>query len=175
VLNIYDGLTSYGMTQCHIVAGTSKHKTEHMNKKGEKAKNITASEYAEVLETTLLPEAPRIFSTQGVGTFVLQHVTDPTHKVATITVAKWNTRHASSISVLKDWPPNSPDLNPTENAWGIVQAKVNAPGCKTFDEFKRAVLDQMKAVTKKQQIKLVRSMKGRLAQVIDCGGGKINY
>jgi hypothetical protein len=128
-----------------------------------------------VLENTLLPEATRIFSTQGIGTFVLQQDNDPTHKVATSTVAKWNARHASSISVLKDWPPNSPDLNPIENVWGIVQAKVNALGCKTFDEFKKAVLDQMKAVTKKQQIKLVRSMKGRLAQVIDCGGGKINY
>jgi transposase len=175
VLNVYAGLTSYGMTKCHIVAGTSKHKTEHKNKKGEKAKNITASEYAEVLNTTLLPEATRIFSTQGIGTFVLQQDNDPTHKVATTTVAKWNGRHASSISVLKDWPPNSPDLNPIENVWGIVQAKVNALGCKTFDEFKKAVQDQLKAVTKKQQIKLVRSMKGRLAQVIGSGGGKINY
>jgi transposase len=175
VLNVYAGLTIHGMTKCHIVAGTSKHKTQHKNKKGEQAKNITASEYAEVLNTTLLPEAKRIFSTQGIGSIVLQQDNDPTHKEAATTVAQWNAKHASSISVLQGWPPNSPDLNPIENMWAYVQGKVNALGCKTFDEFKQAVLDQLQAVPKKQRSKLVRSMKNRLAQVLGSGGGKANY
>ena len=175
VLNIYAGLTIYGMTKCHIVAGSSKHKTQHKNKKGEKAKNITASEYAEVLNTTLLPEATRIFSTAGIASFVLQQDNDPTHRVAVTTVAKWNARHASSVRVLEDWPPNSPDLNPIENVWGHVQGRVNALGCKSFDDFKKAVLDQMMAVPKTQISKLIKSMKGRLAQVIASGGGKTKY
>ena len=44
------------MTKLHIVAGTTGHKTAHLNQKGSMARNITASEYKEVLEQTLLPE-----------------------------------------------------------------------------------------------------------------------
>ena len=175
VLNIYAGLTIHGMTQCHIVAGSSKHKTQHKNKKGEQAKNITASEYAEVLDTTLLPEATRIFSTVGIGSFVLQQDNDPTHRVAATTVDKWNARHASSIQVLQDWPPNSPDLNPIENVWAIVQARVNALGCKSFDDFQKAVLGEIRALSKSTTRSLVESVPKRLAQVLANGGGKTKY
>lgn len=175
VLNIYAGLTKHGMTRCHIVAGSSKHKTQHKNKKGVDAKNITASEYTEVLNTTLLPEATRIFSTTGVGSFVLQQDNDPTHRVAPSTVSEWNTRHGSSQKVLKDWPPNSPDLNPIENVWAYVQARVNALGCNSFDEFKKAVLDEMMAVPKTLISKLYKSVPKRLAKVIETGGGKTKY
>ncbi len=174
-LNIYAGLTKHGMTKCHIVAGSSQHTTVHKNKKGERARNITASEYKDVLNTTLLPEATRIFSTTGVGSFVLQQDNDPTHRVASTTVATWNARHASSIKVLQDWPPNSPDLNPIENVWAYVQARVNALGCKSFMEFKKAVLDEMMAVPKSLISKLFKSMPKRVATVLGSGGGKTKY
>jgi hypothetical protein len=175
VVNLYAGLTKHGMTKCHIVAGSSKHKTQHKNKKGEKAKNITASEYTEVLKSTLLPEATRIYSTMGVGSFVLQQDNDPTHKVAATITAKWNTSHASSQKLLENWPPNSPDLNPIENVWAFVQARVNALGCKSFDEFQAAVLDEMKAVPKSLISNLYKSMPKRLAKVTESGGGKTKY
>jgi hypothetical protein len=39
--------------------------------------------------------------------------------------------------VLRDWPPNSPDLNPIEHVWAYVQARVNVLGCYFFDELSR--------------------------------------
>jgi hypothetical protein len=175
VVNLYAGITKHGITPCHIVAGSSKHKTEHKNKKGDKARNITQSEYAVVLNVTLLPEATKIFSTQGIESFVLQQDNDPSHRDANTPVAQWNAKHKSSIQVLKHWPPNSPDLNPIENVWAYVQAKVNALGCKSFDEFKQAVLDGIKAVPKSIINNLINSMPKRLAKVIETGGGKTKY
>jgi hypothetical protein len=175
VVNLYAALTKHGMSKCHIVAGSSKHKTQHKNKKGAGARNITASEYTEVLERTLLPEATRIFTTKGLPNFVLQQDNDPTHRVAAPTIAKWNKRHASSHRLLMNWPPNSPDLNPIENVWAYVQAKVNALGCKTFDLFKEAVLAQVKAVPKQVINNLFSSMPKRMAQVVKLGGGKTKY
>ena len=44
-VNIYAGITKYGVTRVHVVAGSSKHTSNFHNKKGEPAKNITAEEY----------------------------------------------------------------------------------------------------------------------------------
>lgn len=173
--NVYAGLCKYGMTACHPVAGTSKQKSPYKNKDGQQAKNITMDEYPNVLKSTLLPEATRIFTTQGIGSWVFQQDNDPAHSVAIPTVAEWNRSHASSIEVLSNWPPSSPDLSPIENVWGYVQAKVNALGCKTFQEFKQAVMDGIKTVPKSMINNLFNSMPKRVAKVIEGDGEKTGY
>ena len=174
-VNVYAGITKYGMTKCHIVAGSSKHKSPFHNKQGQPARNITSEEHVNVLKTTLLPEAARIFSTQGVSRFVLQQDNDPTHRVARGTVAEWNNTHASSVEVLDAWPPNSPDLNPIENVWSYVQAEVNATGCKTFEEFQVAVQDLVRNVPFTMITNLFRSMAKRITKVIEGEGEKTGY
>jgi hypothetical protein len=163
------------MTAGHVVAGTSQHKTPYKNKEGKPARNITQDEYPTVLKSTLLPEATRIFTTQGVGRFVFQQDNDPTHPVAIPTIAEWNSSHGSSIEVLSNWPPSSPDLSPIENVWGYVQAKVDALGCKTFKEFKQAVMDGFKTLPKSMLNNLFKSMPKRLANVIEGDGEKTGY
>lgn len=174
-LNVYAGITKHGVTKMHIVAGSSKHKTTFKNKGGDPAKNITAAEYQHVLNTTLLPEGRRIFSTQGISSWVLQQDNDPSHKEAPKHVQQWNTQNSSSVSVLADWPPNSPDLNPIENVWAYVQSKVDQRGCKTFEEFKQAVLDEFQAVPLSMLRNLFDSMPRRVARVTQLGGDKSGY
>ena len=76
VVNVYAGITRHGVTQFHEVAGTSKHESTYKNKKGKGARNITSSEYGNVVKATLLPEGRRIFSIQGVSTWLLQQDND---------------------------------------------------------------------------------------------------
>lgn len=174
-LNVYAGITKYGVTRVHIVAGTSKRKTKYNNKIGAQAKNITAAEYTDVVKSTFLRDGVRIFSGQGVSSWVLQQDGDPTHRAAYATVSEFNTRRASSINILGDWPPNSPDLNPIENLWAWVEANVNALGCETFEEFSQAVIDQLASVPKKLLVNLVTSMPRRMAKVIELGGDRTTY
>jgi len=174
-VNVYAGITKHGVTVMHIVAGTSKHKTTFKNKEGDTASNITAAEYQHVMTVTLLPEGKRVFSTQGISSWVFQQDNDPAHKRAAEHVQQWNTQHSSSISLLPSWPPNSPDLNPIENVWGYVQARVDALGCKTFEEFKQAVFDEFKAVPHSMLKALCDSMPKRLAQVLELQGDKTKY
>jgi len=47
-VNMYIGLTIHGIAKAHLVTGTSKLKSDHLNKKGEAAKNITTTEYKDV-------------------------------------------------------------------------------------------------------------------------------
>jgi transposase-like protein len=176
-LNIYMGITRWGVTKPHIVSGTTGVTSTFKNQKGQVARNITISEYQQVLGQTLLPEGRRLFSTKGLSSWTLQQDNDPTHKKASqIAVAMWNQKHpGATVQVLKNWPPNSPDLSPIENLWAWAQAKADIAGCHNFKEYKACVFKTLKEVPQSILNKLFLSMKKR---VLDCkskNGGKTKY
>jgi hypothetical protein len=170
-VNVYAGVTKYGLTSMHVVAGTTGHKCLYLNKKGASARNITSAEYKDVLTKTLLPEGRRIFANQGITKWVFQQDNDPTHRVATSVIAEYNKNNSCSISVLPAWPPSSPDLSLIENVWAYLQARMNAKGCKTFAEFKLELSKEAKAVSQQYTSNLFAGMKRRLQDCIKNQGG----
>lgn len=174
-VNVYAGLTRWGTTQPHVVAGSSGHKSKHFNKHGQPAKNITAAEYSDVLTHTLLPCSQRIFSQQGISFWQFQQDNDPTHRAADRIIHMWRQHNPSTPNLLRGWPPHSPDLSPIENMWAWVEAQVEKLGCKTFTGFQAAVLSVIEHVPKRVCASLVDSMASRLKKVITVGGDKIKY
>lgn len=81
----------------------------------------------------------------------------------------------TSVQLLPNWPPSSPDLNIIENVWAYVQEKVDARGCETFDQFKQAVINEIQAVPKEYIAKLYQSLPKRMANVMENNGGKTKY
>jgi hypothetical protein len=173
--NLYAGMCLCGVTKAHAVAGTSKHTQKHYNKRGQLAKNITESEFKVVMGETLLPEGRKLFTTQGISTWTLQMDNDPSHNCAPAVLKKYNKANSSSVQQLINWPPNSPDLNPIENLWAWLQARVDQKGCSSFEEFKQAVDSELAAVPKEHLANLVASMKKRLQLVVKRGGGPTGY
>jgi hypothetical protein len=89
---------------------------------------------------------------------------------------KWNaTNPTCAVTLLPEWPPNSPDLSPIENLWGYVQAKVDAVGCKDFQEFKQTVVQTLANTPQSVLVNLLNSMKSRVSDCIQLGGGKTKY
>lgn len=175
-LNVYGGITKHGVSSLHEVVGSSKKKHPGFkNKKGHPAKNICAAQYRRVLLETLLPEGQRLFSGQGISCWILQQDNDPAHVDARGVVEEWNKKNRSHARVLLHWPPNSPDLNPIENVWAYVQAKVDALGCQSFEEFKEAVHKHFKAIPSSVLTNLFNSMKARVALVVEKQGDKTGY
>lgn len=175
-VNVYAGITKYGITRVHCVAGTHNQKTQHTNMKGQAAKSITKNEYKEVLEKTLIPEGTRIFRNVGISNWVFQQDNDPCHRAAADIIKTWNQQHPGvHVSLLSGWPGNSPDLNCIENLWAWAQAKVDAQGCKTIEEFKICVIKTLQNVPRKYLQGLVGSMGSRIQACIDNNGDKTKY
>lgn len=176
-VNVYAGVTAFGMTKPHLVAGTSKLATEFTNKKGMKAKNITSAEYESVVLNTLLPEGRKIMGSHNITEWVLQQDNDPTHKKASKSALdKWSKLNSGqTVTILPSWPPNSPDLSPIENIWAHVQCQVNKMGCKSFDEFKEKVEYFLAHIPQSMIKNLFRSMKRRLEECIALKGGRTHY
>lgn len=76
---------------------------------------VGAEEYKDVLETELLPQAKKLFGSVK-GKFTYQHDHARAHTAQM--VQDVFPQHAVK---LLDWPGNSPDLNPIENAWQLVE------------------------------------------------------
>lgn len=176
VVNMYAGITSHGVTRPHLVTGTSKLATNFKNKKGQASRNITSQEYERVCLETLLPEGDRLFRRAGIDSWTLQQDNDPTHKAASErALSAWNTRGRKKVVILKDWPPNSPDLSPIENAWAHVQAKVDAAGCQNLDEFKHTLHHTWMNLDKTYLTALMSSVPRRLDACTAAEGAKTHY
>jgi transposase len=174
-VNVYLGICKRGCTPCKTIAGTSKYKSPFTNKKGKPAKNVTTQVYADVLTSTFLPSGNKLFSEAGITSWFLQQDNDPAHRVAAEIVKQHSQGHSARVEVLANWPPNSPDLNPIENLWGILEAEVAAKQCDTFEEFQDAVVHACSHVPKPTLCKLIGSMPKRIAQVLQNGGDMTKY
>lgn len=174
-VNVYAGITRFGVTKPRIVAGTTHYKNNFLSKKGTKAKNITASEYSDVLRRALFPEARRLFDAKGVTNWVFQQDNDPCHKQAATLLEQWSKTQRCTPTLLPKWPPHSPDLNPIENLWAYCQRRVEERGCKTFEEFQSAVLQEVENVPLAVLKSLFDSMPKRIDLVLERGGDKTGY
>lgn len=176
VVNLYCGLTPWGMTKAHLVTGTTglKHSSPFTNKQGKEARNITASEYKTVVEKTLLPSAQSIYSARGQSSFKFQQDNDPTHRGTRGWIKEWKKKRGM-VELVDPWPPNSPDLNPIENIWAWVNQKMRKKGCSSFKEFQAELLLTLKTIPQHVITNLYKSMPRRISQVLEKEGDKIKY
>ena len=127
---------------------------------------MTSQRYIELLREKFIPWIRR----QKHGKFVFQQDNAPAHTAR----ATKQFLDEEKIELLP-WPANSPDLNPIENLWGILKAKVGERKPNDVAELLGIAQDEWTKIPLQTVKACIDSMPRRLAQVLERNGSKMDY
>ena len=106
--------------------------------------------------------------------FIFQQDNDPKH-TAKIVKARFAELHEEGVLTLLPWPSQSPDLNPIEHVWGILDRKAKDRKCNTLDELMDVLRKSWAALPVDTLRSLIHSMPRRIQAVIAAKGGNTKY
>ncbi|GBN78056.1 hypothetical protein AVEN_220739-1 [Araneus ventricosus] len=81
---------------------------------------MKAANYLNIITDQLHPYMALVFPT---GNGIFQQDTAPCHKARI--VMEWFEEHTDEFHLMS-WPPNSPDLNPMEHIWDVMELLLRA-------------------------------------------------
>lgn len=168
-IHMYAGVSCYGRTDVMFVTGTTKQKPYTP-----KAKGVTAVEYSE----TVLPLFQKavqdgyLFGTTNTSNWWFVQDGARPHTAA-LTKSILHREYGSKW--IKDWPPNSADLNPIENVWAILKSMLANHNYNSIEEFKAAARKAWHEIPQKHIRACCGSVGRRLRLVAQAKGGHIQY
>lgn len=102
--------------------------------------------------------------------FIFQQDNDPKH------TAKKSQAFFRSCRIKQlEWPPQSPDLNPIENLWAILDNRINKSGVTNKNSYFEALQLAWENLDPQHLKNLIESIPRRLQKVIEAKGNHINY
>lgn len=132
--------------------------------------------FLDIMKNVALPSCETLFPADEDGDhdYMFQQDNDPKHTA--IIVKEWM---AENINCMNDehswWPAQSPDLNPIENLWAIVERKVQSRTCNSEEELFIVLEEAWKNLEPELLTSLVNSMPRRCAAVIASKGRPLKY
>lgn len=128
---------------------------------------MTADYYISILKRNLTESARKVGLEKK---FTFQQDNDPKH-----TAHKTTAYFRASRIKLLEWPSQSPDLNPIENLWSILDQNVDKGDVTNRDKLFEALEKAWTNIDSQHIKNLVESMPRRLQSVIEAKGGQTKY
>lgn len=133
-------------------------------------KAMNSDAYILMLRKKGLPQAQSIFHGMA-NDWVFMQDGDGAH------TSKKTLRFLKSegIQLLQPWPAHSPDLNPIENAWSMVEMYLQKKNPTTTDGLWRSMKRGWSSIDEGQLWNLCGSVERRMKSVIELKGGNTKY
>ena len=129
---------------------------------------LNSDKYIELLEKNLLPYLENL----NIENPIFQDDNATCH--ASNKTKKWK---EDNLYEILPWPAQSPDLNPIENLWDELEKRIrkHKPIPKNKNEFFNALYEEWKKIEEDKLVKLINSMRYRVAEVIKSKGHPTKY
>lgn len=125
---------------------------------------LTSANYVDVLRNTALPSRDLLFPQQQL--MIFQQDNAPIHTARIVS----EFLNENDIPVLP-WAPYSPDLNPIEFLWNVIDQKLRRIAISSLDDLSQHIHEAWLAITPDTCRKLVLSMPERCRRCIRARGG----
>ena len=123
-----------------------------------------------ILETCALPSIHMLFGDENPPNYIFQQDNDPKHTA--IINREWI--EDNNVPTF-EWPANSPDLNPIENLWSILDRDLMSRTPNNEEELFDVLQEAWKRIPIQTLEDLVDSMPRRCQAVIDSNGNTTKY
>ena len=127
---------------------------------------MNAKDYIDLLSSTLLPYM------QSMGPeYIFMDDNAPCQWARS--VKTWMASH--NLNYMELWPPQSPDLNPIEHVWNILEKKLVEKKPKNLKELEENIKEEWLKIPTIEIQNLISSMLSRVAAVITAKGSHTKY
>ncbi len=108
------------------------------------------------------------------NTVYFQQDNAPCHKAQII--SDWFLEHDNEFTLLK-WPPQSPDLNPIEHLWDVVEREIRIMDVQptNLQQLSDAIMSIWAKISEERFQHLVEFMPQRIKAVLKAKGGPTRY
>ena len=132
---------------------------------------MKSAQYLNILDDQVVPAMDFYFPT---GSGVFQDDNAQIHRAKSVT--SWFDEHDASFDHMI-WPPQSPDLNPMENLWDILEKVLRSHTTlpSSLDQLGELLMELWAQLTPATLLKLTETMPRRMRAVIRAKGGPTKY
>jgi transposase len=74
-----------------------------------------------------------------------------------------------------DWPPRSPDLNPIEHIWSLIDQRISGIRFNSLTQLEEELARQWNNITTTECLNLIESMPERIRLCLKAKGGYFDY